>query len=122
MAQLNTTLKRNCSVRNDAERIALQWGVPIAIALMAVAVRLLFAAKRLTLLGVARSVVVGVFVGSMVNLYLGDMPSMSDGTRGAIVGVSAVLAEDLIIALLAFGRRIREQPDQLLDLIFRGRR
>jgi hypothetical protein len=109
-------------VRNDAEVLAVQWGVPIAIALVAVAVRLLFSANRLTLLGIARGVTVGLFVGSMVNLYLGDVPGMSDGTRGAIVGVSAVLAEDLIMALLAFGKRIREQPETLLDLIFRGKK
>lgn len=109
-------------MRNEAERLAIQWGVPIAIALVAVAVRLLFSVNRLTLLGIARGVTVGLFVGSMVNLYLGDVEGMSDGTRGAIVGVSAVLAEDLIMALLAFGKRIREQPETLLEVIFRGKR
>lgn len=109
-------------MRNEAERLAIQWGVPIAIALIAVAVRLLFSVRRLTLLGIARSIVVGVFVGSMVNLYLGDVSSMTDGARGAIVGVSAVLAEDLVVAMLVLGRRIRENPETILDYIFKGKR
>ena len=109
-------------MRDDVERLAIQWGVPVAIALVAVAVRLLFSVRRLTLLGITRSIIVGVFVGSMVNMYLGDVSGMTEGARGAIVGVSAVLAEDLVVAMLVLGRRIREQPETILDLIFKGRR
>lgn len=109
-------------MRNDAERLAVQWGVPIAIALVAVAVRLLVSANRLTLLGVFRGIVVGLFVGGMVNLYLSDVVSMGEGTRGAIVGVSAVLAEDLVAGLLSVGKRIREKPESIFEIIFRGRK
>lgn len=100
----------------------MQWGVPIAIAVLAVSVRLILSVNRLTILGFLRAVTVGLFVGSVVNLYLGDIETMSDGTRGAIVGVAAVLAEDLTVALLAVGKQVRERPALLLELLFRGRK
>jgi hypothetical protein len=100
----------------------MQWGVPIALAVLAVSVRLILSVNRVTILGFVRAVTVGVFVGSVVNLYLGDIESMSDGTRGAIVGVAAVLAEDLTVALLALGKQVRERPTALLDILLRGRK
>lgn len=109
-------------MRNDFEKLAAEWGVPVAIALVAVGARMLFSASRMTLLGVARGIVVGLLVGCLVNMYLSDMPNMTDGEKGAIVGVSAVLAEDLFVALLAFGRKIRNDPSQLIDTILRIRR
>lgn len=105
-------------VRNDAEIFAIKWGVPVAIAFLAIGVRLLFSANRLTVIGIARGVVVGLFVGSIVNLYLTDT-MIKDGMRGAIVGVSVILAEDLIVAVFAIGKMIRENPNQLLSIIFR---
>ena len=109
-------------MKNEAERLAIVWGVPVAITTVAVAVRLLLSVERLTLLGIARGFVVGGFVGFIVYQYLEDVPGLSDGWKGIILGVSAVLAEDLVVALLVVGRRIRENPAALLALILRGRK
>ena len=102
---------------NDIEQVAAKWGVPIAIALLAVAVRILFSADRATLAGVIRGVLVGVFVGTVTNLYLLDYPDLGEGTRGALVGMAAVLAEDIIVSLLKLGKKFRENPDSLLDIL-----
>lgn len=106
-------------VRNDAEIFAIKWGVPVAIAFLAIGVRLLFSANKLTVIGIARGVIVGLFVGSVVNLYLIDIPEIRDGMRGAIVGVSVILAEDLIQAVFVLGKSIRNNPEQLFSIIFR---
>lgn len=104
-------------MRNDAERLAVQWGIPIVLALLAVGARLLMSTDRLTLLGIVRGVVVGLFVGCAVNLYLTDISTIGDGTRGAIVGAAAVLAEDLVVILMRVGRYLRNRPETIIDFI-----
>lgn len=104
-------------MRDDAERLALQWGIPIALALLAVGARLLMSTDRLTVLGIVRGVVVGLFVGCLVNLYLSDITSIGDGTRGALVGASAVLAEDLLVALMRLGKYVRNRPESVIEFI-----
>jgi Na+/proline symporter len=112
----------NYKLRNDAEILAVQWGVPIAIALVAVAVRLLFSADRMTVVGVLRGIVVGLFVGALTNLYISGMPDLTDGERGALIGLAVVLAEDLVVLLLRIGRKIRDNPESVIAAILRGRK
>ncbi len=104
-------------MRNDAERLAVQWGIPIVLALLAVGARLLMSTDRLTLIGILRGVVVGLFVGCAVNLYLTDITSIGDGTRGAIVGAAAVLAEDLVVIMMRVGKYLRNRPETIIDFI-----
>lgn len=109
-------------MKSEAERLAIQWGLPVAIMLVAVAVRLFFSADKLTMIGITRGLVIGLFVGAMVNLALSDVIWLGDGARGALVGVAVVLAEDLIVALLSLGRQIRKHPEQLIELLLRGKK
>lgn len=104
-------------MRNESERLAVEWGIPIAIVFLAVGARMLMSTDRLTLLGIIRGVVVGLFVGCLVNLYLSDIPTMGDGTRGALVGAAAVLAEDLVVILMRLGKYLRNRPESVLDII-----
>jgi len=104
-------------LRNEGERLAIQWGIPLALAMLAVGARLLMSTDRLTLLGIIRGVVVGLFVGCLVNLYLTDVTSIGDGTRGAIVGAAAVLAEDLVVIMMRVGKYLRNRPETVLDFI-----
>lgn len=110
-------------MRNESERLAIQWGIPIALALMAVGARLLMSTDRLTVLGIVRGVVVGLFVGCAVNLYLSDITTIGDGTRGALVGAAAVLAEDVVVLLMRLGKYIRNRPETIFEIIFnRGKK
>jgi hypothetical protein len=104
-------------LRNEGERLAIQWGIPLALAMLAVGARLLMSTDRLTLLGIIRGVVVGLFVGCAVNLYLTDITTIGDGTRGALVGAAAVLAEDLVVILMRVGKYLRNRPETVLDFI-----
>ena len=109
-------------MRNDAEKLAVEWGVPLAIALLAIGARQLMASDRLTVFGIARGVFVGLFVGALVNLYLGDM-DIKEGTRGAIVGVCAVLSEDFLVLAMRIGKIIRDNPQAVIEyLLNRGRK
>lgn len=106
---------------DEATFLAAKYGMPSAIAVVAVACRLLFSSARWSLLGVVRGVLVGVFVGYLAGAYVYDLTSMSDGEKGIAIAVSAILAEDLFVAVLIVGRKIRENPLQFLDVI-RGRK
>jgi len=110
-------------LRNEGERLAIQWGIPLALAMLAVGARLLMSTDRLTLLGIVRGVVVGLFVGCAVNLYLTDVTTIGDGTRGAIVGAAAVLAEDLVVIMMRVGKYLRNRPETVLEFIMnRGKK
>ena len=109
-------------MRNDAEKLAVEWGVPLAIALLAIGARQLMASDRLTVFGIARGVFAGLFVGALVNLYLGDM-DIKEGARGAIVGVCAVLSEDFLVLAMRVGKIIRDNRQAVIEyLLNRGRK
>lgn len=97
-------------MRIEAEYWAARWGVPIFVALLAIAARALLSTERATLMGLTRTVVVGLFAGAVTNLFLADADLLTDGARGAVVGVAAVLAEDLVLALMRLARKLRDDP------------
>ena len=70
------------------DKLAYEWGIPIAISLLAVGARYCINADRASFTGIIRAAIIGVFVGIEVNLYLLDSAAISPEIRGAIVGVS----------------------------------
>ena len=99
----------------DSDTVKL-WGLPVALALLAIGARLAISPERITLPGVVRGLILGVFVGCVTNAWLLNS-TMSHGERGALVGVCAVIAEDLVFAILLIGKRIRKNPDAILNLL-----
>lgn len=102
---------------DDVALYAAKYGVPTAVALLAVAVRMLFSADRWTLLGIVRDVLVGLLVGHLAAMWVWDAPGLSQGEKGSVVAVCAILAADIVVALLSLGRKFREDPLALLELI-----
>jgi hypothetical protein len=92
------------------DQFTSRWGIPIVVALLAIAARALLSTERTTLIGLARTIVVGLFVGAVTNLWLSDAGVLTDGARGAVVGVAAVVAEDVVLALLRLAQRLRNDP------------
>lgn len=84
--------------------------------LIAVFARLLFSHEPITVVRVLRVLVAGVFIGALVSLTIADM-GFSDATKGAIVGTSAVLSEDLLSGLLRLGHAIKENPGKLGEIL-----
>lgn len=105
----------------EHERIAYEWGIPIAISLLAVGARYCINADRASFAGIVRAIVIGVFVGVEVNLYLLDGATVSQEMRGAIVGVSAALSHELFLMVIRMFRMVSKDPKSVLDfLINRG--
>ena len=77
------------------DKLAYEWGIPLAISLLAVGARYCINADRASLTGIIRAAIIGIFVGMEVNLYLLDGAVVSQELRGAIVGVAAVLAHEV---------------------------
>lgn len=77
-----------------------EWGMPIAITMLAVGVRCSFDEKHASLSGIFQSVLLGILVGSITNLYFIDYVMdngqiMSHTKRAAIVGITSALSQEL---------------------------
>lgn len=107
---------------SEAEYLAAKWGIPVSIAIMAVAARMLLSADRWTLVGMVRGLLVGALVGTIAILYVWNSDTMSVGEKGAVIGISACLAEDIVMGLLVLGRKLREDPAAIIDLVINWRR
>lgn len=92
------------------ERFLAVWIAPLGLAVLAAIARFATDSNRVTPLGILRAAIVGLTVGAIVNLALVDYDSIDQGMRGALVGVAAVLSDDILQLLILFGRRLREDP------------
>ncbi len=118
---------------DEANQLAVKWGVPVAIAFLAVAVRMLLTADRWTLLGIVRGLAVGALIGWMAALWVWDMQRFSlfwffdldpftNGQKGCFIGVAAMLAEDIAMAIIFLGKKLRDDPLGIITaLINRGK-
>ena len=77
------------------DKLAYEWGIPVAISLLAIGARYCINADRASLTGIIRAIIIGIFVGMGVNLYLLDGAVVSQELRGAIVGVADALAHEV---------------------------
>lgn len=93
-------------------------GLTGGLILLAILARLLMDREPITIVRVVRLAVSGVLVGALVSLALADT-SYSETTRGAIIGVSALLSEDVIIGALAIGKRFSDNPHGVVDAILK---
>jgi hypothetical protein len=107
---------------DEAHSLAARWGVPVAIAFMAVACRIVLSADRWTLLGIMRGLTVGTLVGWLAIMWVWELPTMSLGMKGCIVGAAACLSEDIVIGLITLGKKLREDPASIIELITKWRR
>ena len=103
------------------DKLAYEWGIPIAISLLAVGARYCINADRASLTGIIRAAIIGVFVGIEVNLYLLDDAAISPEMRGAIVGVAVALAHEIFLLVILMFRAASKNPKAVLaNLINRG--
>lgn len=111
-------------LRNEIERVATQYSLPLLIATLAVIGRLMFS-NQVTFVKIVRGLIIGLLMGALTAMYLADFEGLSEGERGMIVGAVAVLSEDLFIMLVEFGHRLRQDPSSTLKSIYniwRGKR
>lgn len=95
------------------------WGLPLAITVLAVGVRCVVDKKYASLSGVIQAILLGLFIGSIVNLYLLDYTGdngqlLSHTKRTAYVGVASAFSQEIFLWM----KGVMANP---LDLIKRGK-
>ena len=105
-------------MRDDMETTALRYGLPLVIALLVVAARALFSAKRWSLLGILRGVLLACLVAWLLPPWL-DQPSLGleADERWLFVALVAVFIEDLLVGAIKIGAAIRENPVEALKAV-----
>ena len=101
--------------------LSVEWGIPLAIALVAVGIRLLFKTSGVTFKSVIRSIVVAVFVGLLAAKYIFDTSSYSDGFKYIVIALMAILAEDIVEGLFRLGKKFREDPEKFIKSFIRSK-
>lgn len=87
------------------------------IVVMALATRVATSEERVTVARVARLLVAGVFVGSVSALAL-EGTDYSEPFKGAVIGIAALLSEDLLSFVLSLARAARNNPEKTACAIF----
>ena len=80
------------------------WGLPMAITILAVGLRCVVDQKYASLSRVVQAILLGLFFGSVTNLYLLDYIGdngeiLSHTKRAAYVGISSAFSQELFIWL-----------------------
>lgn len=83
---------------------------------MAIAARVAMSDERVTVLRIARLVVAGVFVGSLAAIAL-EGTDYSEPMKGALIGVAALISEDLLSFVLSLARAARNNPEGIVSAI-----
>lgn len=99
------------------EKLAYDWGLPIAISLLAVGARYCINADRASFAGIVRAVIIGLFVGVEVNLYLLDGTGLSQEIRGAIVGIAAALSQEVFLLVIRMFKVVSKDPKAAMDFL-----
>ena len=102
---------------SDTKRAAIEWGLPLAISILAVGARYCFNADRLSIVGLIRAVVMGLFVGMEVNLYMLGQYHIAPETRGAIIGLAVAISNELFIILITAIKDVVKNPQSVVNRI-----
>lgn len=71
-----------------------------------------------TLRRIARLVIVGTFAGALAALFL-EGTDYSTSTKGAMIGVTSLLAEDILMSMLTLGTKLRADPVSAINWLLR---
>lgn len=85
--------------------------IPVAISCASVIARIFFDAPEhgCRPMRILRIVVLGMVVGTIVGAVVHDM-SLPNGVKSGIIGVSSVVAEDVIGVIIRAGGSLRDDP------------
>lgn len=97
----------------------------VVVAILAGMSRTIVSEEQRTIGGYVRAIIVAGFVGFVATQLLDDM-NFGEGTKGAIVGVSAFIANDILRALLVIGASLADDPigtiTNLKSIITKGKK
>lgn len=82
---------------------------PLALSAAGGAARLIMSRRKVSIPEFLRGIFIASFVGSLVAIGLNET-QLSEGIRGAIVGLSAFLADDVLMACISVATTFRKDP------------
>jgi hypothetical protein len=91
------------------------------IGLLAILARIFITMEKLVWYGILRTISTGAFVGVVVGLGLLADSDLAQWQKYAILGIAVAIAEDLFIALISFGKTVKNDPRAFIDAIIRRR-
>lgn len=92
----------------------------VGISTIAAISRSILNEERRSLRGFIRAVVLACFVGGLTSGLLQSY-SLSPETQGAIVGVCAFVADDILLAVIALSSWLRQDPSRIINIILNRR-
>ena len=126
-----STTQRSRAVSDDIKRLTAEWGAPLIIILGAVLVKALWSKTRRNWKDLVRHIVVAVFVGGVLNLYLTDIPDqdLGPGAKGAILALVVIQADHILTGVFKIGAEFADDPQafaggwlQVIRDAWRGRK
>lgn len=107
-----STTQRSRAVSDDIKRLAAEWGAPLIIIMGAVLVKALWSKTRRNWKDWVRHIVVAVFVGGVLNLYLTDIPDqdLGPGAKGAILALVVIQADHILTGVFKIGAEFADDP------------
>lgn len=110
----HTTIGSKAAMMEET-RSLMDHGWPFAVAVIAVALRLLVTGARLTFFGTIRALIIGGIVGYAVGGAVEESAiamgwEYGQRTGQMIIAVAAILADDLVMAVILLGKKLRNDP------------
>lgn len=65
-----------------------------------------------------RGAVLAIFVGYIVMLLINEK-ELGEGMKGAIVGISAFMADDVLMMIIRISKQIFEKPEEILKFFIK---
>ena len=97
------------------------WFWFLIISILAMTARIFITMEKLLWYGILRTISTGAFIGVIVGLGLLADSELPQWQKYAILGVAVSLAEDFMIALIAFGKAVKDDPKSFVEYWLRSR-
>lgn len=107
-------------MRNELERLAVEYGLPTCMSFLAAVLRLMFTQPRESFWGAVRTIFVALVAGNFVaKLVVEFQPNWSPTVVNSITILAAISASDLLPALLKWLRSVKDNPEELGNTLSR---
>lgn len=88
----------------------------VGISALAAASRSILSEDRRSVTGFVRGLILACFVGGIVGLLI-QHQDLSPSLQGAFVGISGFVADDILLFVINFSRKMRDDPTAVVDMM-----
>ena len=105
-------------MRNEFERLLLEYGIPSGMSFLAAALRLMFTHPRESFWGALRTIFVSLVFGNLAAKLVQEFyPSAPQVVANSIIILAAISASDILPAFLKWLKTVKEDPSKLGEAI-----